>query len=114
MLELGTRPVDGAEVCELLASYLDEDAAADLRAEFAELPSITGAQIVMAFSLADAGGRAFAFDSVAPEGPLTFARQRQVRFILDVTAERVTLGVAHVAGRKAQWYQPHRKAEVLV
>ena len=114
MLALGTRPVDGAEVCELLASYLDAGTAADLRAEFSELPSITGAQIVMAFALAEASGKAFAFESVAPEGPLAFARHRQVRFLLDVTADRVTLGVAHVAGRKAQWYQPHRQTEVLV
>ncbi len=114
MLQLATRPVDGAEVCELLASYLDEGTAADLRDEFRELPSIMGAQIVMAFSLAEAGGKTFAFESVAPEGPLTFARRRQVRFMLDVTAECVTLGVAHVAGRKAQWYQPHRQTEVLV
>ena len=114
MLEFGTRPVDGAEVCELLASYLDAGTAAALRAEFSELPAIMGAQIVMAFALASAGDRAFAFESVAPDGPLAFARRRQVRFLLDVTADRVTLGVAHVAGRKAQWYQPHRKTEVLV
>ena len=114
MRGLAAGPVDGAAVCELLASYLDEATAEDLRAEFRELPSIMGAQIVVAFNLADTAGKAFVFESVAPEGPLAFARRRQVRFMLDVTADEVRLGVAHVAGRKAQWYQPHRQVEVLV
>ncbi len=114
MRRMAGGPIDGAAVCEALASYLDAETAEELRAEFRELPSITGAQIVVAFNLAQAAGKAFAFESVAPEGPLAFARKRQVRFILDVSEDRVTLGVAHVAGRKAQWYQPHRQAEVLV
>ncbi|RJQ11087.1 MAG: hypothetical protein C4558_03725 [Dehalococcoidia bacterium] len=105
-------PVDGVAVYELLASYLDEATANDLRAEFHELPSITGAEIVVAFTLADAAGKAFVFESVAPDGPLAFARKRQVRFVLDVTADEVRLGVAHVAGRKARWYQPHRQTQV--
>ncbi len=114
MTKMAEGPIDGAAVCELLASYLDEATAEDLRAEFRELPSVMGAQIVVAFTLAEAAGKTFVFESVAPEGALTFARRRQVRFVLDVTADEVRLGVAHVAGRKAQWYQPHRQAEVLV
>jgi hypothetical protein len=114
MRRMAAGPVDGAAVCELLARYLDEATAEDLRAEFRELPSVMGAQIVMAFALADAAGKAFVFESLAPEGPLAFARRRQVRFVLDMTADEVRLGVAHVAGRKAQWYQPHRRAEAIV
>lgn len=113
MKELAAGAVAGAEVCELLASYLDAETADDLRAEFRELPSVMGSQLVMAFALAEAGGKSFTFESVMPEGPLAFARHRQVRFVLDVTADSVTLGVAHVAGRKAQWYQPHRQSAVL-
>lgn len=111
---MASGPVDGATVCEVLASYLDTETAEDLRTEFRELPSIMGAQIVAAFALAESAGKTFVFESVAPEGPLAFARKRQVRFILDVTDDTVSLGVAHVAGRKARWYQPHRQAEVLV
>lgn len=112
MRRMAAGPVDGVAVCDLLAGSLDAETAEELRAEFLELPSITGAQIVMAFALADAADKAFVFESVAPEGPLAFARRRQVRFVLDVTADEVRLGVAHVAGRKASWYQPHRRAGV--
>lgn len=105
-------PIEGAAVCELLTSYLDDATAADLRAEFRELPSITGEEIVVAFTLAEAVGKTFVFESVAPDGPLSFARNRQVRYILDITEHEVRLGVAHVAGRKAQWYQPHRQTQV--
>lgn len=114
MKGLAAGAIVGAEVCELLASYLDVETAEGLRAEFRELPSVMGSQLVMAFALAEAGGKSFTFESVMPEGPLAFARHRQVRFVLDVTEDSVTLGVAHVAGRKAQWYQPHRKSAVLV
>lgn len=114
MRKMAAGPIDGAVVYEVLASYLDPATAEDLRAEFHELPSIMGAQIVTAFTLAEAAGKTFVFESVVPDGPLAFARRRQVRFVLDVTADEVRLGVAHVAGRKAQWYQPHRQAGALV
>lgn len=107
-------PIKGAAVCELLASYLDEETAEGLRAEFRELPSLTGAEIVVAFTLAESVGKSFVFESVPPDGALSFARKRQVRYVLDVTADEVRLGVAHVAGHKAEWYQPHRQAQAQV
>lgn len=106
MRELAKSPVDGQVVCDLLAAHLDGWVAAELRAEFSQLPAILAQQLVLAFALADAGGKVFVFQSERPESALAYARDRHVRFSLDVTAERVTLGVAHVAGRKAAWYQP--------
>ncbi len=106
MREMAKSPVDGQAVCDLLAAHLDSWLAEELRAEFSQLPTILAQQLVTAFALADAGGKAFVFRSERPESALSYARDRQVRFSLDVSAGRVTLGVAHVAGRKAAWYQP--------
>lgn len=106
MRALAARAYTSAEVTDLLCAHLPFEVARELRAEYAELPAIMADLIVNSWRLADESGKAWTFESVAPSEPIAFARKGKVRFSVDVDESGVTLGVAHVAGHKAAWYQP--------
>src|SRR5690606_29932390 len=93
------------EVTDLLCDFLPFEVATELRAEYLELPEVMASLIVDSWRMADEAGKAWSFASIPPAEPLAFARSRKVRFVVDVDEDGVTLSVAHIAGRKAEWYQ---------
>jgi len=106
MRELASRSYSPSDVTELLCSFLPFDVARELRAEYAELPTVMAYMIVDSWMMADERGKPWTFTSLAPSEPIAFARKGKVRFEVDVDEDGVTLGVAHIHGRKAGWYQP--------
>lgn len=106
MRDLAGRSYTSVEVADLLCDFLPFEVATELRAEYHELPSIMAEMIVGSWKMADEAGMPWSFQSQAPAEPIAFARKRRVRFTVDVDEAGVTLGVAHIAGRKAEWYQP--------
>ena len=106
MRELAGRAYTSQEVTDLLCEFLPYEVATDLREEYHVLPSVMADMIVDSWKMADEAGMPWSFQSLPPAEPIAFARKRRVRFVVDVDEEGVTLGVAHIAGRKAEWYQP--------
>lgn len=106
MRELAGRAYTSAEVTDLLCDFLPYEVATELRAEYHELPSIMAEMIVGSWKMADEAAMPWTFQSMVPAEPIAFARKRRVQFLVDVDEEGVTLSVAHIAGRKAEWYQP--------
>jgi len=106
MRALAGRSYSSAEVADLLCDFLPFEVAAELRTEYHELPSVMADLIVNSWKMADEAGMPWSFQSMPPAEPIAYARARRVRFTVDVDEDGVTLGVAHIAGRKAEWYQP--------
>ena len=96
---------EAEEIVETLASFAPEGVAENLRLEFRELPSITLTCIIDAWAMADRAGRRFSVESVRPEKPLAFARNRRVRVAIEADEDAVRVVLSHVASRHASWYQ---------
>jgi len=104
--ELTSRPYTHAEVAELLGAYHAPETAQDMQDEYQVMPTLLPYLLVEAWKLANEAGKTFEFASLPPDKPIEFARNRKVRFVVDVDEHGVSFGVAHVHGRKADWYQP--------
>ena len=106
MRSLAGRAYTSQEVTDLLCDFLPFEVARDLRAEYHALPEVMASLIVTSWRMADEAGKPWSFQSMPPAEPIAFARKGRVRFVVDADEDGVTLGVAHIAGRKAEWYQP--------
>ena len=89
-----------------ILSAAEPGTAADVLAEFRELPRVTAGMILQAWQLADGAGKPFELVSRRPAAPLEFARERRVRITLDAESEVVRVALSHVPGRHASWYAP--------
>jgi hypothetical protein len=76
-----------------------------LIAELRQLPTFTVTAIIEAWAMADGASRPFALTSVKPERPLEAARRKQVTLSIASDEDGVTVGLAHVATRHAEWYR---------
>ncbi len=96
------------EFVEAMCRFTPSEIARTMREEFEVLPPLTVRSLVDAWSLADACGKRFQFASVAPAQPMVFARHRRVRLTIDVDEDCVTLSLAHIGTRHADWYAMRR------
>jgi len=82
------------------------DMAGLVREELAELPAATAEVIVRTWAMAAAAGKRFEMQSVRPERPVEYARERRVRVAIDMDEDGVIVSLSHVPGRHASWYRP--------
>ena len=104
--ELTSRPYTHAEVAELLGAYHSPEVGEDMQEEYAVMPTLLPYLLVESWRLANEAGKTWEFTSLPVERPIEFARNRKVRFVVDVDENGVSFGVGHVHGYKADWYQP--------
>ena len=104
--ELTGRQYTHAEVAELLGAYHAPETAETMQGEYEVMPTLLPYLLVESWRLANESGKTWEFTSLQPDRPIEFARNRKVRFVVDVDENGVSFGVAHVHGYKADWYQP--------
>ena len=104
--ELTGRQYTHAEVAELLGAYHAPETAETMQGEYQVMPTLLPYLLVESWRLANESGKTWEFTSLQPDRPIEFARNRKVRFVVDVDENGVSFGVAHVHGYKADWYQP--------
>ena len=104
--ELTGRQYTHAEVAELLGAYHAPETAKEMQDEYEVMPTLLPYLLVESWRLANESGKTWEFTSLQPDRPIEFARNRKVRFVVDVDENGVSFGVAHVHGYKADWYQP--------
>jgi len=104
--ELAGREYTHAEVAELLGAYHAPETAQEMQDEYQVMPTLLPYLLVESWRLANESGKTWEFTSLQPDRPIEFARNRKVRFVVDVDENGVSFGVAHVHGYKADWYQP--------
>ena len=104
--ELTGRQYTYAEVAELLGAYHAPETAETMQGEYEVMPTLLPYLLVESWRLANESGKTWEFTSLQPDRPIEFARNRKVRFVVDVDENGVSFGVAHVHGYKADWYQP--------
>jgi len=90
----------------VLAGVAEEAQRSTLIEEFRQLPEFTVVAIVEAWAMADAAARPFVLESVKPSRPLEAARSKEVTLSIASNEDGVRVGLAHVATRHAEWYQP--------
>ncbi|MFN8506838.1 MAG: hypothetical protein U0547_04655 [Dehalococcoidia bacterium] len=95
-----------AEYIRALAEVAEAGQRSTLIEEFRALPAFTVAAIVEAWAMADTAAMPFVLESVKPARPLEAARRKQVTLSIASDADGVHVGLAHVATRHAEWYQP--------
>ncbi len=95
-----------AEFVDAVSAYADPHTADLLREEFAELPPITITMMLEAWSMARQGGRELRMESVIPDEPFTFARNRRVRVSVEAEEDAVRVLLSHIPTRHAEWYAP--------
>jgi hypothetical protein len=112
LLSLRAAGHSDVEVLRCLLAHIAPDAKEDALRELGELPRTLASTIIQSWVLARESGRRFRLSSVRPDRPFTFARQYRVRLTTDYDEEIVTVGVSHVPGRHALWYQPGAALDV--
>ncbi|MCA9628307.1 MAG: hypothetical protein KC766_11600, partial [Myxococcales bacterium] len=96
--ELTGRQYTHAEVAELLGAYHAPETAETMQGEYEVMPTLLPYLLVESWRLANESGKTWAFTSPQPDRPIEFARNRKVRFVVDVDENGVSFGVAHVHG----------------
>ena len=110
--DLRKQGASDATCLHTLASLAPEEWMAEaMWEEFKELPQTTVATMFDTWCQAAEAGKGWELRAEYPQSTMDFARNKQVRLVVDMSEDGVVLSISHVATRHAEWY---RTAEAAI